>query len=877
MNEYGLKIKNIQASSIYECNLGVRDNLDTKDAMLTNSLFLDFLMDNGIRIWKDGSTRDVICLEFGYGSRSYEDEIKHLEKLLGETNPDDEARIERITDLIAEAKRNEHRYDKKSKAELRTMFYVNGVSVTYKTHNKHGDVIKKESIHYKMLYRTPGKAKKGTVYFICDRLYNKARDFLYMGIKLPKENAQIVEIGAYSSLITSTIVGRVKIEPENILILEDVDSFFETNVVSIETNENRECVAIHKDNYRLKNTMFDGQALIDSSVFPPWGDGYILLRQHMFKAAAFSTNLQEFFRDHYGSDYQDATIKDMWGNDHLVKDIKMVTTDNAIKWLKFDISYDYWCEWVRKNDSLFGIVKTAHPSKLGNVQKMSYQMVNTLDINNMTEVIAETDLYLQKLQTDDNEFLRYLDNNKNFSNDFEVLIALVNQDRDFLRCDYFRERKKKIINTYVTNMKSGKLIQNADNLVIVGSPYAMLMYTVGLNPDDDPTFLQEEDAIQCFTGRFKNGESIAGFRSPHNSCNNIISLRNHYHELFDRYFNFGKQIIAVNLNHTDFQDRANGSDQDSDSLYVTNQPEIVAHAKLCKFDYPTIVNNIPKEKNHYNNTLENFAAIDNKLAKAQLAIGESSNLAQIALTYTYNFSEQKFEDFVCILSVLAQAAIDNAKRTYDCDIPSEIKRIKRAMELNENLYPSFWRIIKPEFSPIRYTKEKAIHLINPDLQCPMNCLFMYRSPLNRSDESTLPIDTFYNRYEMTGDRRKCKKVEELIQKYSFNLYKYNADDISDEEEYLLLRQDFDEMISDIRGVYLSNNYLPLISWLINRAFSITPSIQKNQREIKTTLNKNRSLLMKVLYDVSPRQFLQVFSKNASKSVHLNDSDKLLVQ
>ena len=45
--------------------------------------------------------------------------------------------------------------------------------------------------------------------------------------------------------------------------------------------------------------------------------------------------------------------------------------------------------------------------------------------------------------------------------------------------------------------------------------------------------------------------------------------------------------------------------------------------------------------------------MDNNLAHAQLAIGESSNLAQIALTYSHNFEGQKYTDAVCILSVLA--------------------------------------------------------------------------------------------------------------------------------------------------------------------------------------------------------------------------------
>lgn len=102
---------------------------------------------------------------------------------------------------------------------------------------------------------------------------------------------------------------------------------------------------------------------------------------------------------------------------------------------------------------------------------------------------------------------------------------------------------------------------------------------------------------------------------------------------------------------TDTQPRNNGLDQDSDFGYTTNQPDIVAHARYCYLNYPTIVNNIPKDSNSYGNTKDDFALIDNKLAASQLDIGESSNLAQIAQTYSCNLSDSKYDDYVCILSV----------------------------------------------------------------------------------------------------------------------------------------------------------------------------------------------------------------------------------
>lgn len=179
----------------------------------------------------------------------------------------------------------------------------------------------------------------------------------------------------------------------------------------------------------------------------------------------------------------------------------------------------------------------------------------------------------------------------------------------------------------------------------------------------------------------------------------------------------------------------NGSDQDSDSLYVTDQPDIVTYAKYCYTHYPTIVNNIPKESKKYNDEASQFAEMDNNLAAAQMAIGESSNLAQIALTYSYNFEDQKFKDYVCILSVVAQIAIDNAKRRYDLDLVNEIKRIKKDMDIQENGYPAFWGIVKKDFNR---------NLINRNLVCPMNCLCEVKIENYRSSLNTLPMEYFFS-------------------------------------------------------------------------------------------------------------------------------------
>lgn len=573
MSEYGLKIKNYEAGSVYAVNCGCRMTYDSHDAMLANSMFSKFMQDNGLDVWKETSTRDIICMQFDYGTKSYDEEIKSLTKRIkeanspGKYNSEKEAAeaIAKLQGLKDIAENNKDKFDKKSRNEIREIYYRDGVNIKYPVYKitgrgKKPEVVDYDVIHYKMLVRSAGKAKKGECMFIREELYDVAHDFLWMGLELQEEDPDLVGIGAYSSLMTSSTIATLPIKKEQMLIIPDVDSHVISNIISVELDEFGHCVAVPKENYRAKNTMFDGQALIDISLFPSWGEGYVLLRQHFCKMAAFCSNIELFFRDRFGDEYETATIKDYWGNDHFVKDIKFITTENAMKWMKYDCTYDEWWERVHKCDDLFGIVKTAHESKFGDVQRMSYQMINALDLDTMSETMDKTIEYINLLNSDLDVFLDYLRQNTNFSNDYDALLALQEHNPLFYRSEYFKERRRTIVTGYIQNVKMGKAIQNADNLVIVGSPYAMLLAAAGDDVEQDITFEYEEDAIQCYTERFEDGEYLAEFRNPFNSRNNLGYMHNHYTPEMQKYFNFGPLIIAVNMLHTTAQDRNNGSD-----------------------------------------------------------------------------------------------------------------------------------------------------------------------------------------------------------------------------------------------------------------------------------------------------------------------------
>ena len=195
MSEYGIKIKNIQAGSLYEYSLGVRDYFSYTNAMFTNNLLQYYLLENGLKV-KNGSTKDIICINFDFGSRTYNENVKHLNKLIEDEK--NEEKIENLNYILRKSEQNKDKYIKKNKEELREIFYQNGVDITYVKRDKEGNVKSQETIHYKMLYRSSGKAKQGSCMFICKRLYKKARAFIYMGLNLPKKNSPIIEISAYN-------------------------------------------------------------------------------------------------------------------------------------------------------------------------------------------------------------------------------------------------------------------------------------------------------------------------------------------------------------------------------------------------------------------------------------------------------------------------------------------------------------------------------------------------------------------------------------------------------------------------------------------------------------------------------------------------------
>ena len=130
ISEFGIKIKNISADILYDVNLGIRDYSTYTDAMLNNSLFSFYLQRNGLNIYrgkkdenkksKNESNRDIVCLDFDFGSRCYDDELKRLVKLLDKDLSEESK--ERIRNTIKKVESNKNLYSEKKRGEIRDLF-----------------------------------------------------------------------------------------------------------------------------------------------------------------------------------------------------------------------------------------------------------------------------------------------------------------------------------------------------------------------------------------------------------------------------------------------------------------------------------------------------------------------------------------------------------------------------------------------------------------------------------------------------------------------------------------------------------------------------------------------------------------------------------
>ena len=263
--------------------------------------------------------------------------------------------------------------------------------------------------------------------------------------------------------------------------------------------------------------------------------------------------------------------------------------------------------------------------------------------------------------------------------------------------------------------------------------------------------------------------------------------------------------------------------------------------------------------------------MDNKFAKSKRGIGESSNLAQLALTYYWTNPQQDLYDNFVILSVLAQLIIDGCKREYLVDAISEIERIKKmpcmtmTKDGNRRDFPEFMKWTKAvsvtkngkelPFAEISESRNKIINRINPTLSCPMNHLQDWLDKVQGAPKTnTIPTESFFIKMPGVANNRQMSRIRRMVSDFdSFlvcNLTRLSDDDFIEE---LISRTA--ELTKSVQGMNIRNKVT------INRLIETALNIDKNNNgphNIKGNGSQNVRRILNTLYRADKETFLANF-------------------
>lgn len=500
-------------------------------------------------------TNDIITVTFEYSCHKDRDltdeEYERLESLrLTQSLLTDKTQISEVKKLIKLAERDI------TKKEIRNQLYKYGFNIR----------INNKCIHFTRYKRTSGSARVGKCLFINEKYAKKMIDWSFAGI--PHEEGQKLDCAsmeAYISLPTSSSIDRFKLKPENILLIDDEFSKFEdtvmaTKLVNKEYNEDGNVIRgdlfTDIETTTIENNIFDGESLLDKSVFEKYGYGdkaTLQVRNRFFKGICVNTDIQKFFKDNGITKVSQLNGKTIATD---ISQIKLITTPSSVKYLKFD-TFEKWLNHLVEN---WGICKYEKPQHHFNgMAQTHYQLLNTLGMNKdemrfflkdsidyawlLKTNIAAFKYHIGLNKTDDEEDIiieERLRNNVNTTSDFILNMLAINDDFQYSKI--FKDYRKEVIKSYTNNLRKGHVLVNGNYSVMVSCPYEYLLASIGRFDGTSKTLGNYE----CYSNKFDDNEEILGVRSPQPTMANIVLFTNNKCEILDKYFNTNsKEVIYV--------------------------------------------------------------------------------------------------------------------------------------------------------------------------------------------------------------------------------------------------------------------------------------------------------------------------------------------
>lgn len=579
----------------------------------------------------------------------------------------------------------------KNKAELREELYKNGFVC--------------DGIKYVRYKRSAGSSRVGKCLFVMECLSSRMSRWDRCGLTIKKgATIDLASWEAYISLPMSSMIDTLTIEPENILIVGDYDSIFYDDVVAVEEVNGK--LSAEQRTEKIENTIWDGESLMDVSLFGKYADkGMLLLRNRFFKTCAFNTNIQQWFADNGITDVQQLN------GFTLAKDIsqvKLITTPSSVKYLKFGTIE----QWLNNIEHTFGIVKYEKQTHFfdGRMVQCHYQLLNTLQLTyeDVKKLLQPSIDYIGAVRSDP-AMLRYHigyafkdgeDDDTSCKTKNEIVFKMLGVNDKFAQTKIYKDFRDAIVKGFYRNLKRGHILLNGNYSTLLGNGVELLQQAIGTFKGES---VISKNAIH--SKRFSYNTQVLGTRSPHVTMGNVLLVDNVECPEIDKYFNLTKEIVYVNSIGVNTLQRLSGADFDSDTVLLTDNELLIQKARMNYNTYKVPTNCVHSQKTKRYYTPEDKADLDVRTSVNK--IGEIVNLSQ-QLNSLYwekiNAGGSALENLelyndICKLDVLSGIEIDKAKKEFSIDSAKEIDFLKRKYKLlddGKTVKPMFFKMITQE-------------------------------------------------------------------------------------------------------------------------------------------------------------------------------------
>lgn len=352
---------------------------------------------------------------------------------------------------------------------------------------KHGFFVNNKK--YKRLSCGAGQARRNTVTFISEDIYNKIYEIQMNGLKISKIN--LSKFSAYFGLYMSAIQ---KVKTPRVCLVNDCElQLFDKHVDWIEdkisVDDEGNITEYREVEERVINPVMnvcDGQGLISPMLASQWANDLELdfvPCQYIIRSSFIKGMLTVFDFHKFASEVANtSTITDYYGKEWNIDEIDVLLSISQFKMYKYYSSWEEYIDNCTKYGHVWGVSRWT-PKRDNIYSLLNYQYIQTLNLSHddLVELSKPTVEWINKICSGDKLYtlLFLLGVTDKISNIDDILnrtgndyVKAVLYNDDLLQDPHIQKKIYQSISQCIKDAKIGRLWVKGNYQMMVADPYA---------------------------------------------------------------------------------------------------------------------------------------------------------------------------------------------------------------------------------------------------------------------------------------------------------------------------------------------------------------------------------------------------------------------